>query len=70
MPYRNSIKKLEDTIKLMDNKLQVIKESTSSIPGEAKNIAEQRQLFMVELSRLRKLQWEEEHERVNMDEDR
>jgi len=70
MPYRNSIKKLEDTIKLMDGKLQILKETPSSIPDEAKNVAEQRQLFMTELSRLRRLQWEEEHERVNMDEDR
>ena len=66
MPYKNSITTLEASLCLVE----------SRIDGNVGNIAEleklksERSTIIYELSRLRKMQWEEDHERVNFEEDR
>ena len=66
MPHKNSITTLEASLRLVENR----------IDGNVGNIAEleklksERSTIIYELTRLRKMQWEEDHERVNFEEDR
>jgi|APCry1669188910_1035180.scaffolds.fasta_scaffold48844_2 hypothetical protein len=66
MPHKNSITTLEASLRLVENR----------IDGNVGNIAEleklksERSTIIYELSRLRKMQWEEDHERVNFEDER
>ena len=66
MPHKNSITTLEASLRLVENR----------IDGNVGNIAEleklksERSTIIYELSRLRKMQWVEDHERVNFEDER
>ena len=67
MSYRQQIRKLTETHRVLDEQVKHLE----MIGAEQSRISELRQrklMFQNELSRLHKLQWEEDHERVNLDE--
>lgn len=64
--YRDRIRKLELLIEEQTKKINSLDKETS----EYISLTDQRYASQSELSRLRKLQWEEDHERVRFDEDR
>lgn len=65
MSYRTKIKELEAKYKLLEQKISNAKNSSNL--DDLENLLSQRGVCLSELSRLRKLQWEEDHERVNLD---
>jgi hypothetical protein len=58
--YRKRISFIEESLKTIEAQLKEKDNAT---------LREQRGKFLTELSRLRRLQWEEDHERVNFDDD-
>lgn len=65
MSYNGKIKELESKFKLLEQKI-----ANSDNIDDLKNLIPQRDNCLSELKRLRKLQWEEDHERVEFDDDR
>jgi flagellar hook-associated protein FlgK len=66
MSYHSRINFLRESLVLLNNKI----EQNKSNKEELVKLIEQRSLIHSELSSLQKLQWEEDHERVNLDDDR
>jgi hypothetical protein len=66
MPYKNRIETIKQSIKLLESRIYSYNEYDSDTIFDMR-----RQLLMLdnELSKLTKLQWEEEHERVNFEDD-
>lgn len=70
MPYKAQIRTLNETLNQLDN--QISKMETNPYPEEATlvTLKNKRMTVFNELRRLNKLQWDEDHERVNLDDDR
>lgn len=70
MPYKNRIRILEDTYNTLEKKIENLSEEEKQDKDKVNDFREQKSKIYSELSRLRKLQWEEDHERVNFDDER
>lgn len=70
MPYKAQIRTLTENLKVLDT--QISKMETNPYPEEATlvTLKNKRMTIVNELRRLNKLQWDEDHERVNLDDDR
>ena len=66
MPYKNSITTLEASLRLVENRIA----SNVGDIAELEKLKSEQSTIIYELSRLRKMQWEEDHERVNFEDDR
>jgi hypothetical protein len=66
MSYHNKIKTLEESCRILDQRI----DAHTGDDTVLKNLKEQKSKYFDELRRLRKLQWEEDHERVNFDDER
>jgi hypothetical protein len=66
MPYKNRIETIKQSIKLLESRIYSYNEYDAETVFDMR-----RQLLMLdnELSKLTKLQWEEEHDRVNFEDD-
>jgi hypothetical protein len=57
---------LEESIKIIDSRIETLRtEEDAALAG----VTSQKVTLLSELSRLRKLQFEEDHERVNLDDE-
>ena len=67
MPYKNRIETIKRSITLLESRIN----SPNEYDNDTK-LDMRRQLLILnsELSKLTKLQWEEEHDRVNFEDDR
>ena len=63
MPYRNRIKTLEDAYTLIEKRIE-------NKEGDVSTLIEQKSIVQKELSNFRRLQWDHDHERVDLDDDR
>lgn len=70
MSYHSKIKILEETYLNLNTKIDALQKSENSDKEELQKMISQRTKYLSELSRFRKLQWEEDHERVEFDDDR
>lgn len=70
MSYRSKIKMLEETYLNLNVKIDTLQNSKDYNKEELQKMIGQRTKYLSELSRFRKLQWEEDHERVEFDDDR
>ena len=70
MPYTNKIKTLEDSYRILDNKIFALEKNGSKDIEELKTLQEAKSKCLDELRQLRRLQWDHDHERVNFDDDR
>lgn len=66
MPYRNKIKSLTETHRVLDEEVKRL-EVINADPLRISELKRRKLMFKDEIARLQKLQFEEEHERVNMD---
>ncbi len=64
MSYENRIKVIEDILKNLDKQIKDAAESNVT------SLLEKRSAAFEDLRRLKRLQWEEQHERLNVDDDR
>ncbi len=67
--YKEKIRRLENVLAEQTRTIDLLKEDTSKA-SELKILIEQRSTTLSELSQLRRMQYEEEHERVHFDDDR
>ena len=66
MPYRNKIKSLKETHRVLDDQIHHL-ELINADPLRISDLKKRKLMFKDEIIRLEKLQWEEEHERINYD---
>lgn len=66
MPYRNKIKSLKETHRVLDDQIHHL-ELINADPLHISDLKRRKLMFKDEITRLEKLQWEEEHERINYD---
>ncbi len=68
--YKHRIKSLEESHRALDNQINTM-EKTGNFKDEVLSEMKKKKLAIKdEISRLTKLQWEHEHERVDFDDDR
>lgn len=66
MPYRNKIKSFKETHRVLDDQIHHL-ELINADPLRISDLKKRKLMFKDEIARLEKLQWEEEHERINYD---
>jgi flagellar biosynthesis/type III secretory pathway chaperone len=70
MPYRNRIKTLEESYRLVDNQLFQLEKSGSNDFEKIKKLTEAKEKYLNELRIMRRAQWDHDHETVDLDDDR
>jgi len=66
MPYKNRIETIKQSIKLLESRIYSYNEyDTETVFDMRRQVL----ILSTELNKLIKLQWEEEHERVNFEDD-
>lgn len=71
MSYRERIKHLEQLHKQLNEEIDKMERNHPHVQElKLHDMKKQRLAYRDELSRLNRLQWEEDHERVNYDDDR
>ena len=69
MPYKTRIKILEESHRLIDQQIIEL-EKNKADEMKINEMKKKKLQYRDELSKLNRLQWEEDHERVNFDDDR
>ena len=67
MPYKNRINTIKQSIALLESRIYSHNEYDA---GTVFDMRRQALILSTELNKLTKLQWEEDHERVNFEDDR
>jgi hypothetical protein len=70
MPYRNRIKTLEESVRLLDNQIFQLQKEGSADTSKVKTLIETKDKYMSELRLMIRAQWDHDHETVNFDDDR
>ncbi len=71
MPYKARIKHLEQLHEEINREIDKMEKNHPHVEEvRVHEMKKTRLAYRDELSRLRKMQWEEDHERVNLDDDR
>lgn len=66
MSYKDQIIRLEQSIQSIEKQITSLIESDSDVL-RLKSLEEKKSSFLAEVRRLNRLQWEEDHERVDLD---
>lgn len=66
MPYREQIRKLTETHRVLDDQVKHL-EMIGADQMRINELKRRKLMFKDELSRLHRLQWEEDHDRINLD---
>jgi hypothetical protein len=70
MPYKNRIKTLEESIRLLDNQIFQLQKSGSTDTSKVKTLIETKDKYMSELRTMIRAQWDNDHETVDFGDDR
>lgn len=71
MPYKSRIKELEHSHRILNDEIDKMEKNHPHVEETKVHDMKKRRLQQLdELSKLRKLQWEEDHERVHFDDER
>jgi|APCry1669189034_1035192.scaffolds.fasta_scaffold475483_1 uncharacterized protein YdcH (DUF465 family) len=70
MPYRNRIKTLESTLWLLNRKIAEIEINPQQYARELNEMTQQKVIYLDEISRLKKLQWQTERDELDYGDDR
>lgn len=70
MSYHAKIRTLEESYRVISDKISLAQKDETFDKEVLNSMKSQQSMYFDELRRLRKLQWEEDHERVNFDDDR
>ena len=68
--YRDRIRRLETIIEDQNKQINKLNLDPNKNQKEYNRLINERTVILNELSVFRKLQWEEDHEKVNLDDDR
>lgn len=67
MDYKEMISKCEESVQNIEKQISTLIESSESDVVRIQSLEEKKSRFLSEIRRLRRLQWEEDHERVDLD---
>lgn len=67
MDYKEMISKCEESVQSIEKQISTLIESSESDVLRIQSLEEKKSRFLSEIRRLRRLQWEEDHERVDLD---
>lgn len=67
MDYKEIISKCEESVQNIEKQISTLIESSESDVLRIQSLEEKKSRFLSEIRRLRRLQWEEDHERVDLD---
>lgn len=70
MNYREQIRTLEQYVQNIEKQITSLIESNDSDMMRIQSLEAKKSQYLAEVRRLNRLQWDEDHERVNLDEDR
>jgi hypothetical protein len=70
MPYRQRIKTLEESHRLVENQLFQLEKSGSTDIEKIQKLKEAKDKYFNELRTMNRAQWDHDHERVDLDDDR
>ena len=70
MPYKSQIKNLQEAYQKLDNEVFSLTKSEDKDQVKLKDLIGKRSKIQFDIRKLQKLQWEEEHDRVNFEDDR
>ena len=69
MPYKNRIKTLEESVRLLDNQIFQLQKTGNADTSKIKTLIETKDKYMSELRTMIRAQWDHDHETVNFDDD-
>jgi ABC-type phosphate transport system auxiliary subunit len=70
MPYKSQIKNLQEAYQKLDNEIFSLTKSQDKNQAMLQDLIGKRSKIQLDIRKLQKLQWEEEHDRVNFEDDR
>jgi hypothetical protein len=70
MPYKNRIKTLEESVRLLDNQIFQLQKEGSTDTSKIKTLIETKDKYMSELRTMIRAQWDNDHETVDFGDDR
>jgi len=70
MPYKNRIKTLEESIRLLDNQLFHLEKNGSTDTGKLASLKETKDKYTKELRLMIRAQWDNDHNTVDFGDDR
>jgi hypothetical protein len=70
MPYKSRIKTLEESVRLLDNQIFQLQKTGSADVSKVKTLIETKDKYMSELRTMIRAQWDNDYERVDLDDDR
>jgi hypothetical protein len=70
MPYKNRIKTLEESIRLLDNQIFQLQKEGSTDTSKIKTLIETKDKYMSDLRSMIRAQWDHDHETVDFGDDR
>lgn len=70
MNYREQIRTLEQYVQNIEKQITSLIESNDSDMMRIQSLEAKKSQYLAEVRRLNRLQWDEDHDRVNLDEDR
>jgi prefoldin subunit 5 len=70
MPYKNRIKTLEESVRLLDNQIFQLQKTGNTDTEKIKKLIETKDKYFTELRQMNRAQWDYDHETVNLDDDR
>jgi ABC-type phosphate transport system auxiliary subunit len=70
MPYKSQIKNLQEAYQKLDDEVFSLTKNENKDQVKLQNLIGKRSKIQLDIRKLQKLQWEEEHDRVNFEDDR
>jgi ABC-type phosphate transport system auxiliary subunit len=70
MPYKSQIKNLQEAYQKLDNEVFSLMKSEDKDQVKLQDLIGKRSKIQLDIRKLQKLQWEEDHDRVNFEDDR
>ena len=70
MPYKSQIRNLQEAYQKLDNEIFSLTKSETKDQFKIQELINKRSRMQTEIRKLQKLQWEEDHDRVNFEDDR
>ena len=70
MPYKSQIKNLQEASQLLDNEISSLMKNENKDQVMITGLISKRSSIQSDIRKLQKLQWEEDHDRVNFEDDR
>ena len=70
MPYKSQIKNLQEAYQKLDTEIFSLTKSENKDQAMLQDLIGKRSKIQLDIRKLQKFQWEEEHDRVNFEDDR